>query len=404
MPKLEPVPQTLSVSTIRPGQHRPLDPATVKRLAESIREVGILNPIAVKRLDADPGEATFVVVAGDHRLAAAISIGLRNVPVHVLDLSNLQAQIASIDENLYRHALSPAEETAAIAKRKTLWDAVHEVAVGETRPASGDLPHAPAPRPSAVANDGSGTEAKPRSGGTGGRGKKAFAQEMAEQTGMSRTTAHRIAKRADVLGEAAAEIVGTSLDEPGELDALAAADAKTRADLIQRAKSGEKVSAKPAAPAKAKAAPAQPAAVDLPPAPAMAYTPEDYINQFIRALHACAANLSIDEVARYRITDRMSSAERQLIYSLSIEPAMSGVQAGLYDAAPAMPKPAIGAPAAPAVPVPEANDHHVGTDGFLRSFGADRPQTPGVGRWHPNPDTPDLLGPSAADQAGAVGA
>ncbi|HEU0277751.1 MAG TPA: hypothetical protein VFQ95_08025 [Rhodanobacteraceae bacterium] len=75
----------------------------------------------------------------------------------------------------------------------------------------------------------------------------------------------------------------------------------------------------------AHAAVAQPEAL---PAEAM---PEDYIDDLIQALRACAAHLSIDAAAKYQIARRIGQPARELIHSLAAEPAMADVQDGLYD-------------------------------------------------------------------------
>ena len=64
-----------------PENVRALDPEHVKALAGSIELQGMLVPVVVR----DDGENGFELVAGFHRVAAARSLGLAEVPVVVRD-------------------------------------------------------------------------------------------------------------------------------------------------------------------------------------------------------------------------------------------------------------------------------------------------------------------------------
>ena len=81
----------------------------LEALAESIREKGILQPLLVRRV----GEA-YEVVAGERRLRAAAMAGLKEVPARVLDLSEKEARLLALVENLQREDLNPYEETLGV--------------------------------------------------------------------------------------------------------------------------------------------------------------------------------------------------------------------------------------------------------------------------------------------------
>ena len=74
----------------------------LEALAESIREKGILQPLLVRRV----GEA-YEVVAGERRLRAAAMAGLKEVPARVLDLSEKEARLLALVENLQREDRNP---------------------------------------------------------------------------------------------------------------------------------------------------------------------------------------------------------------------------------------------------------------------------------------------------------
>jgi len=81
----------------------------LEALAESIREKGVLQPLLVRRV----GEA-YEVVAGERRLRAAAMAGLKEVPARVLELSDKEARLFALVENLQREDLNPYEETLGV--------------------------------------------------------------------------------------------------------------------------------------------------------------------------------------------------------------------------------------------------------------------------------------------------
>ena len=91
-----------------PENVRALDPGHVKALAGSIQLQGMLVPIVVR----DDGENGFELVAGFHRIAAAKSLGLADVPAVVRDLETEDADRAV--ENIARKQLNPYEEAKAV--------------------------------------------------------------------------------------------------------------------------------------------------------------------------------------------------------------------------------------------------------------------------------------------------
>ena len=123
------------ISTL--GRLRDLDPAQVKALAESIEEVGLLNPITVYPREivrnGQPVEG-YGLVAGAHRLEACKSLGWQEVPAVVVDLDDNDRIIAECDENLCGSRLTPAEKAEFTAARKRAYLAKHpETAHGGDR-------------------------------------------------------------------------------------------------------------------------------------------------------------------------------------------------------------------------------------------------------------------------------
>jgi len=82
----------------------------LEALARSIREQGVLQPLLVRPL----GNGRYAIVAGERRYRAAKMAGLAEVPVRVLDLSEKEARLLALLENLQREDLNPYEETLGV--------------------------------------------------------------------------------------------------------------------------------------------------------------------------------------------------------------------------------------------------------------------------------------------------
>ena len=82
-----------------PEGRRTVDPVKVAGLAESIKLIGLLNPVAISKTD--------TLIAGAHRLAAHVELGLDEIECVVLDGDDLQRELVEIDENLIRNELDP---------------------------------------------------------------------------------------------------------------------------------------------------------------------------------------------------------------------------------------------------------------------------------------------------------
>ena len=84
----------------------------LEELTQSIRELGVLEPILVRKRP----QGGYEIVAGERRWRAAQRAGLREVPVFVRDLGNAQAFEAALVENLQREDLNPLETARAFQR------------------------------------------------------------------------------------------------------------------------------------------------------------------------------------------------------------------------------------------------------------------------------------------------
>ncbi len=84
--------------------------AELDELAASIKERGVIQPIAVRPAPGATG--AFEIIAGERRWRAAQRAGLHDVPVVVLEVSDAEALELAIIENVQREDLNPLEEAA----------------------------------------------------------------------------------------------------------------------------------------------------------------------------------------------------------------------------------------------------------------------------------------------------
>ena len=100
--------QQLEVGRIFPNRHQPrqhFDDASLKELAESIRQRGVVQPVLVRRGD----NGGYELIAGERRWRAAQIAGLAAIPAIVKEVTEVeQLQLAMI-ENLQREDLNPME-------------------------------------------------------------------------------------------------------------------------------------------------------------------------------------------------------------------------------------------------------------------------------------------------------
>jgi len=100
------------IAAVELNPHQPrthFDDDSLNELADSIRAVGVLQPLLVRALR--PG--AFQLIAGERRLKAAQRAGLAQVPVIVRDATDAASAEQALIENVHREDLSPLEEAAA---------------------------------------------------------------------------------------------------------------------------------------------------------------------------------------------------------------------------------------------------------------------------------------------------
>lgn len=207
----------------RQSSARDINTSAVSGIAVSMKEIGQLTPIFVKRANVpikgvmEPG---YLLIAGNHRVEAARQLGWAEIDARVVAGESLEAELIEIDENLCRAELTASQRAQAIKRRRQIREALGFDDSG------------------AICADIQSNESR-------GPGRpKEFAAETAAITGESKSQINRHLARADALGDDLDRITGTSLDKGVEMDALKAMPEPERKELIDRAVAGEKVSAR----------------------------------------------------------------------------------------------------------------------------------------------------------------
>ena len=209
---------------VAPDRMRALRPEKIDEIAESIQARGrLLQPVVVRPRKGSGGR--YWLVAGRHRFEAVRKLGHDRIAATILDgLDADAALLAEIDENLIRADLTPAERASHVGRRKELYEKLHP----QTK--RGGAPGAGRGKGKKKLEDGQ-------------VGQLPFTKDAAKKTGQSERKIRRDAQRGKdcvVLDD----IAGTSLDKGDEIDALAKLPADEQRELAEKAKSGEKVSAK----------------------------------------------------------------------------------------------------------------------------------------------------------------
>jgi ParB family chromosome partitioning protein len=203
-------PVPLEKITVPEGRRR-VDKTRVAALAASITEVGLLQPVALT--------GDYRLIFGAHRLAAYQQLKLRAIPASIHDLDGLHLELAEIDENIQRSALTALETCKALARRKEIYEALHP----ETRPVT-------------------------KRGGPG-RGKKtsdkmspvSFTKDTAAKVGKHHRTVQRMVEIGDGLDDQAAKLLAATsvANQQNELKKLSKLPSDTQRQVAEKLVGGQ---------------------------------------------------------------------------------------------------------------------------------------------------------------------
>lgn len=122
--KLQELVQTLKVGKLKPGKYQPrqlMDDTALNELAESIKNQGLLQPVIVREI-----EEGYEIIAGERRWRAARIAGLKEIPVIVREVTDENAMLIALIENLQREDLNVLEEARAINRLINEFNLTHK--------------------------------------------------------------------------------------------------------------------------------------------------------------------------------------------------------------------------------------------------------------------------------------
>ncbi len=126
----------LPVSSISPNPRQPrqdFEEEAMAELVHSIKEVGLLQPVVVRRT----GEANYELIMGERRWRAIQKAGLETIPAIVRQTGDDAMLRDALLENLHRSELNPLEEAAAYRQLLDDFGCTHDelaVRIGRSRP------------------------------------------------------------------------------------------------------------------------------------------------------------------------------------------------------------------------------------------------------------------------------
>jgi ParB family chromosome partitioning protein len=126
----------LRLAAITPNARQPrqvFEEEAMEELVFSIREVGLLQPVVVRRT----GDETYELIMGERRWRASQQAGLETIPAIVRQTEDNDMLRDALLENLHRSQLNPLEEAAAYSQMLEDFGCTHEELagrIGRSRP------------------------------------------------------------------------------------------------------------------------------------------------------------------------------------------------------------------------------------------------------------------------------
>ncbi|MFI0987821.1 ParB/RepB/Spo0J family partition protein [Streptomyces exfoliatus] len=126
----------LPIESIVPNRHQPreiFDEDALAELVVSITEVGLLQPVVVRKVD----DESYELVMGERRLRASKAAGLERIPAIVRDTDDEKMLLDALLENLHRAQLNAIEEAHAYEQLLKDFGCTHDQLaerIGRSRP------------------------------------------------------------------------------------------------------------------------------------------------------------------------------------------------------------------------------------------------------------------------------
>ncbi|HEX7715915.1 MAG TPA: ParB/RepB/Spo0J family partition protein [Marmoricola sp.] len=130
----------LPVGAISPNARQPrqvFDADAMAELVHSVREIGLLQPVVVRKVSPQDGQDRYELIMGERRWRATTEAGLDTIPAIVRETGDDAMLRDALLENLHRSQLNPLEEAAAYQQLLDDFGCTHEelsTRIGRSRP------------------------------------------------------------------------------------------------------------------------------------------------------------------------------------------------------------------------------------------------------------------------------
>lgn len=117
----------VKIDAISPNARQPrtdFDAKAIEELADSIRSAGLIQPIIVRPLTGSPGR--YELIAGERRWRACQTLGWRDIPAIVSNVTDQNSGIWALIENVHRSDLNPMDRASALQRLVAEFRLTHE--------------------------------------------------------------------------------------------------------------------------------------------------------------------------------------------------------------------------------------------------------------------------------------
>jgi len=189
--------ETRKIDEIKVGERKlELNEEVVQELAESISQIGLLQPIGIDKENN--------LIYGYHRLEACKRLGWTKIPVIIVENTRdkLEYELMEIDENLIRRGLTVLERAELLKRRKEIYEELHP----ETRKGYASLGNLKQFRNTETPESGVSVKHSVEY--------KGFVEEVSEKTGLSKSLIWEDIQTATNLTEEVKNMIwGTELED-----------------------------------------------------------------------------------------------------------------------------------------------------------------------------------------------
>ena len=101
---------------------REMDPESLRELADSIEQIGIVQPITLRQMD----DGTYQIIAGERRWRASQLAGLATIPAYVRNANDESVALMALVENIQREDLNAIEIALAYSNMQQVMNLTQE--------------------------------------------------------------------------------------------------------------------------------------------------------------------------------------------------------------------------------------------------------------------------------------